>query len=171
MAKKSPASRMMPEETAVQTKLPSAITFRRHPVHPMLVHFPVAFLNGAVVTDSVFLWSEETFWAHMSFWLIAAGATMGVLAAIAGTAEFLLVPAIRLHTAAWGHFLAGITLLAFATANLMLRIDDHLGTVEPWGIFLSVTTLAILALAASLGGKLVYHYLIGTGVGEAEQSV
>jgi len=161
-------SRMLREETAIQTKLPSAISFRRHPVHPMLVHFPIAFLNSAVATDVVFLWSQDPFWAAVSFWLLAAGASMGALTALTGTAEFMLVPAIRLHTAAWGHFLAGITLLAFATANLMLRIDDYAGTILPWGIFLSVTTLFILALAASLGGKLVYHYLIGTGEGVAE---
>lgn len=53
----------------------------------MLVPFPIALLIGAFVTDLVYVFSGDSFWIMMSFWLIAAGVAMALLAAIPGAAE------------------------------------------------------------------------------------
>src|SRR5690606_39681502 len=39
-----------------------------HPIHPMIIPFPIAFLVGLFVTDIVYLATEDRFWAHLSFW-------------------------------------------------------------------------------------------------------
>jgi uncharacterized membrane protein len=162
--------RIPDEETATLTKVPSRATIREHPIHPQLTHFPIAFLSGALLTDLVFWWTGDPFWARMSFWLVAGGFAMGVLAAIPGTTDFLSIRAIRLHPAAWSHFLAGVTLIAMAAANLMLRWGDPVGAVLPWGLFMSAISTVNLGVAGSLGGHLVYHYLIGTGEGQVEEA-
>jgi uncharacterized membrane protein len=38
-----------------------------HPVHPMFVAFPLAFLYGALATDLGFIWTNDYFWARASF--------------------------------------------------------------------------------------------------------
>jgi uncharacterized membrane protein len=55
-----------------------------HPLHPMLVGFPITLFIGAFVTDVVYLATSGAFWAQSSFWLLAAGVAMGLLAAIPG---------------------------------------------------------------------------------------
>jgi uncharacterized membrane protein len=34
--------------------IPSTASIGGHPIHPMLIPFPIAFLSGAVVTDIVY---------------------------------------------------------------------------------------------------------------------
>lgn len=162
--------RIPDEATAVVTRLPSRAAIREHPIHPLLVHFPISFLSAALLTDLVFWWTADPFWAQMSFWLVAGGFATGALSAVPGTTDFYSHPEIRLHPTAWSHFLAAVTLISMAATNLMLRWGDPAGAVLPWGLFMSAISALNLAIAGSLGGHLVYHYLIGTGAGQVEQA-
>lgn len=152
-----------------ELRIPSTAAIYSHPVHPMLVTFPIAFLLGALLADIVYLWTDDTFWAEGAFWLIAGGAAGGLAAALAGMTDFLTVPKIRDKIRSWSHFLAGITVLAFASCNLVLRWPDPETAVLPWGLFLSGITVVMLAFTGYLGGKLVFHELVGTYLPEEEE--
>jgi uncharacterized membrane protein len=141
---------------------PSAASLAGHPLHPMLVNFPIAYLMGGLATDLAFWWSADPFWARMSFWLIGAGLAMGCLAALFGMLDFFLVKEIRRHTSSWSHFLSGVMLLALAASNWWLRIDDVQQDLLPWGLFLSAVSAAAVGSAGWLGGKLVFDHNIGT---------
>jgi uncharacterized membrane protein len=54
-------------------------------------------------------------------------------------------------------------MLAIATTNWLLRIDDPVAAVLPWGMFSSVITALAVSFAAWLGGDLVFEYKVGTG--------
>src|SRR5690606_4369840 len=84
----------------------------KHPVHPMLVTFPIAFLVGAVGSDLLYWYQADPFWARMSLWLVGGGTFMGILAGIAGTIELFLVHEIRRRAVAWSHFVAAVMLLS-----------------------------------------------------------
>ena len=73
----------------------STAKIRNHPLHPMLIAFPVAFLVGALVTDLAFLGKGDGFWARASMWLIGAAIAMTLLAALAGFTDFFNEPRIR----------------------------------------------------------------------------
>lgn len=138
----------------------TAVAVAGHPLHPMMVTFPIAFLLGALASDLVFLYEGDLFWARMSFWLIGAGTVMGVLAGIAGAVELLAVRGIRRRAAAWNHFVAGVVLLAVAAANWIWRLPDP-GAVWPWGLYMSGLTALLVAFAGWLGGTLVFEHRIG----------
>lgn len=142
--------------------IPSRVAFRQHPLHPMTVHFPIAFLVFAPVADLVFWWQGDDFWAQMAFWMIGIGFAMGLLAALLGTLDFLLLPAVREHVSGWSHFIAAIMTLALAGANLVLRVEDPVASALPWGLFTSLVTFAVLACASWLGGTLTFRHGIGT---------
>ncbi|MGY4421796.1 putative membrane protein [Bradyrhizobium sp. JR6.1] len=63
--------------------------WRMHPLHPMLVPFPIACFVGTLVTDITYWRTAEMMWADFSAWLLFAGLIMGGLAAIAGLIDFL----------------------------------------------------------------------------------
>ena len=48
-----------------------------HPLHPMVIPFPIASFVGALVTDIAFARSGNAFWAEASQWLLGAGVVMG----------------------------------------------------------------------------------------------
>lgn len=141
---------------------PSTAAIARHPLHPMLVNFPIAFLTAALATDLAFWWRGDAFWAEASYWLLLAGLVMGVVAALAGLVDFLTVRDVRRHVSAWSHMLAGIMVLALAAANTQLRWADPVAAALPWGLLLSLATAVLVAVAGWIGGTLTFKHGIGT---------
>lgn len=139
----------------------SRVTLGGHPVHPMLIPFPIALLTAALVTDIVFAWADNPFWAEMSFWLILGGFVTGALAALFGLIDFFGLEAARKHTAGWIHFLGNAGVLVLSLGNLLLRWGAPAPAIEPWGLLLSAVVAAILAVTGWYGGELSYRHKIG----------
>jgi uncharacterized membrane protein len=138
----------------------STASINGHPIHPMLVPFPIAFLVGALATDLTALGTGDPFWWVASKWLLAAGLVMGALAAMFGLVDFLTIPRARTGHAGWVHFLGNATALILALVNLLLRLGQH----EPatgGELALSIIVVLILLVTGWLGGELAYRYKIG----------
>lgn len=132
-----------------------------HPVHPMIIPFPTAFLFAAFVTDAVFWAGSDSFWARVSQWLIGAGLISGCLAALVGLIDFLGVPRVRRHWSGWVHSVGNTLLLSLAGLNLWLRVGDPVGGAAPWGLGLSTAVALLLAVTVWCGGELSYRHGIG----------
>lgn len=147
---------------AHRAPIESKITIKQHPLHPMMVVFPSAFLISTVFTDAVFWWRSDPFWAHVSFWLAAAGFATGVLAALLGAADFVQIKEVRRHIAGWSHLMIAVMALALAGANVQLRIADPVAAVLPWGILVSGVMMVAVMITGWLGGTLTFRHGIGT---------
>lgn len=134
----------------------------RHPLHPALVHFPVACWSLATLADISSLWLGQPAW-----WL--AGVLMGIgtptaLAAMAaGLVELARIdemdPALRV---AHRHLLAAMAAWLAYAASLFLRLDGMALTPPgPIAIGLGVLGFGCLAVAGTLGGTLVYRHGVG----------
>ncbi|MBX9624493.1 MAG: DUF2231 domain-containing protein [Gemmataceae bacterium] len=133
--------------------------------HPATVHFPIAFLLGAVALD-LYAWGRgRTDLAHAATWLIAAGTISGLLAVATGLLAFFTVPA---HTSAahgqmyWHLGLNAVAIVLFAAVFFLRRRPAGVGT----GVRIAgLLAAAVLAAGAYLGGRLVYRG--GAGVDPA----
>jgi uncharacterized membrane protein len=133
-----------------------------HPLHPALVHFPIALLLSATVADLA--WMAGYFGdPHFAAVLMAGGLVMGLAAMAAGLIDFAkldeaVVPHALRHMAA-----VGTAWLGYAVA-LYLRRDVLSGaaTVGSISLALSAASALVLALGGWLGGRLVYTF--GAGV-------
>jgi uncharacterized membrane protein len=138
-----------------------------HPLHPMMIHFPVAALIGLVGADAAYLYGGDPFWARAGLWLAGVGAIGGWGASIAGLVDLLTVARVRRLITAWGHALIAVMMLSLATLNWTLRLGDDPGLrVMPWGLALTLLTAAFIGLAAYLGGRLVYEHAVGVDTAE-----
>lgn len=144
----------------------SRMTIRGHPLHPMLIHFPVAALMGLVATDLAYLFSNDDFWARASLWLAGVGALGGWLSGMAGLVDLTLVARIRRLVAAWCHAILAVMLLSLATLNWLLRFEQGVAQIVPWGLYLSLLTGLLIAVTGILGGQLVYEYGVGVDTDE-----
>ena len=61
-----------------------------HPIHPMVIPFPIACFVLALVSDLAFWKTSNDFWATASLWLLGIGLIMAAVAAAMG-----LISAIR----------------------------------------------------------------------------
>ncbi len=133
-----------------------------HPVHPMLIHFPVAALIALVGADAAYLYTGDPFWARAGVWLAGVGALGGWVASVAGLVDLLTVSRIRRLITAWGHALVAVMMLSLATFNWQLRVGDDPGLyVMPWGLGMTLATAGFISLASYLGGRLVYEKAVG----------
>lgn len=101
----------------------SAVALVGHPIHVMMVHFPIAFVIATFGVDVFYWWSGDTFWVRVGLWSAGIAFWTGVAASIVGTAELLLVPGIRALEASWSHAIAAMTLVAITGANWGLRLS------------------------------------------------
>ncbi|TCL32278.1 putative membrane protein [Azotobacter chroococcum] len=148
----------MPEQT-----IRSRAALGGHPLHPMMIHFPVAALFGLVASDLGYLLSGDPFWARASLWLAGVGAFGGWLASIAGLVDLFSVRRIRRLITGWCHAILAVMMLSLASLNWLQR---YLAAEQilPWGLYLSLLTALLIVLAAWLGGRLVYEHAVGVDV-------
>jgi uncharacterized membrane protein len=130
-----------------------------HPLHPMLIPFPVAFLVGAFVSDLVFIGTGDAFWAKASMWLIGAAIVMALVAALAGFIDFFGEPRIRRLTDAWYHMIGNLTAVVLALVNFLLRYGQGAeAAIKPWGVVLSLVVVGILLFTGWKGWEMVYRH-------------
>jgi uncharacterized membrane protein len=139
----------------------SAIAAFGHPIHAMMVHFPIALVISTLGCDVFYWYSADPFWTRASLWSSGFAFWLGIAASIAGTAELLLVPGIRKRAASWNHAVAAVMLLSIGGMNWGVRIGDAEAVVLPLGLGLSALASVFVAIAGWHGGKLVFDHGIG----------
>jgi len=140
-----------------------------HPIHPMLIHFPVAALLGLVGTDVAYLVTDDFFWARASLWLAGVGMVGGWISGAIGLLDLLIVKQIRRLITGWCHGLLSIMALSLATLNWLIRVADADLHILPWGIYLSLLGGLVVSLAGFLGGQLVFEHAVGVKPGKTER--
>ena len=130
-----------------------------HPIHPMLIPFPITCLVGAFVTDLLFLNSGDRGFATASHWLIGFGIGTALLAAVFGLIDYMGDDRIRRLGVALQHMLANVTAVVVSVINFMIRLDDPTD-VGSLGVYLSGAVVVILLYSGWLGGHMVYRHRV-----------
>lgn len=145
----------------------SAVAVAGHPIHAMMVHFPIALVFATLGADVFYWWSGDPFWVRAGLWSSGFAFWLGVAAGLAGTAELVLVAGIRGRVGSWTHAIAAMTLLAIAGMNWGVRLFTP-DEVLPLGLALSALAAIFAGLAGWHGGKLVFDHGIGMMVNPEE---
>lgn len=133
-----------------------------HPIHPMLIVFPLGLLSMAAIFDVLYLLRDEERWAHGARWLIASGLLGGVAAAVFGVIDWLAIPrGTRAREVGLWHGLGNAVVLALFAASWFLRSETP--TQPPvTAIVLGLVGVGISVVTGWLGGELVDR--LGVGV-------
>jgi nitrite reductase/ring-hydroxylating ferredoxin subunit/uncharacterized membrane protein len=135
----------------------SKVVIKGHPLHPMLIPFPFAFLTGAVLFDFLsWAMGNAAFWTTGGY-LIAAGLCTGLLAAVPGAVDYLWVvpPQSSGKKRATQHLACNVgALMLFAIAWFVRDSPERGGAVV---FAVEVIGLILLCTAGWLGGTLVYR--------------
>ncbi len=150
------------EENRALQETESRIAIAGHPLHAMLVAFPIALTLSVLGADLFYWWTGDPFWPRVAGWAAFGAFLMGVVAGVTGTAELLIVPGIRNRSASWTHFILAVMLLSVMGANWAIRIGAPEAAVLPLGLMLSVLAAGLTVVTGWHGGKLVFDYQIGT---------
>jgi uncharacterized membrane protein len=141
--------------------VPSTVAIAGHPLHPLTMIFPIAFLTGGLGSDFAYWLTNDFFWARASLWLIGLGLIGGLIAAITGMSDFLKIERVRKRTAGWMHLILNVTILALTSINLILRLGDAEARILPWGFILSLVVGTLTSITGWFGAELSYRHKIG----------
>lgn len=132
-----------------------------HPLHPMLVPFPIAFFVGTLVCDLVVWRTGLAGWATATQWLLGAGLVMAALAALAGVTDVLGESRIRAIGDVWLHAGGNVLVVLLELYNFYIRYDGGLAAIVPTGLIISLVVVAILLFTGWKGWGLVYRHRVG----------
>lgn len=142
----------------------SLMSVSGHPIHPMLIHFPVAMLIAVMATDLAWIITGDLFWARAGVWLTGVGALGVAISSCVGLIDLVFVKRIRRLVTAWTHASLAVVVLSLASFNWLLRIDDPQVNIIPWGFYVSLLTGALISATSFLGGRLVFEFAVGIDV-------
>ena len=136
-----------------------------HPLHPMMVNFPLGLLITAAVFDIVHLVTNNGYWSEIAFWLITAGVIGGLLAAAIGTIDWLAIPAgTRAKKVGLWHGGGNYLILLFFIVSWFLRLQA-ISSPSIVAYALSFLGAALLGITGWLGGELTLRMGIGVDEG------
>jgi uncharacterized membrane protein len=144
----------------------STASIAGHPIHPMLIPFPIAFLVTAFVTDLAAWQSGTAAWAVASMWLLGAAIVMALLAAVFGFTDFFGDERIRAISSAWQHMIGNLIAVVLALINLYIRSrSGAMPGATGAGVWLSLVTVLLLLFNGWKGWELVYRGHVGVSEG------
>src|SRR5689334_16119303 len=95
-----------------------------HPIHPMLIVFPLGLLATSLIFDIVYLSTDNTRWADISFWMIGPGILGGLLAAVFGLVDWLAIPSgTRAKRIGAIHGLGNVLVVGLFGVSWLIRYD------------------------------------------------
>jgi uncharacterized membrane protein len=135
-----------------------------HPIHQMLIVFPLGLLATAVIVDIVYFATDALIFAEVSYYLVIAGIIGGALAAPFGLIDWLAIPrGTRAKRIGAMHGGGNVVVLLLFLASALLRAE--LPSEAPaLGYVCSFLGAAIALVTAWLGGELVNR--LGVGVSD-----
>lgn len=130
-------------------RYPGIVRSGPHPLHAILLGFPIALFSSALVTDIAYLRTEQIQWTNFSAWLIAGAMVFTGL--VLAWAVVSLVIGLRggdlLRRMVYAGVLAGLFVVGLINAFQHSR--DGWSSVGTFGLLLSILS-AVLALAAGV---------------------
>lgn len=133
-----------------------------HPVHPMLIVFPLGLLATSFFFDLIRAAGAGESFSRAAFYMIAAGIIGGLLAAVFGLVDWLAIPkGTRAKRIGALHGLANVAVVGLFIFSWGIRYADPDAQSTP-AVILSAVAVLLAVVSGWLGGELVDR--LGVGV-------
>ncbi len=135
-----------------------------HPVHQMLIVFPLGLLAMGVIFDLIYLGTETQIYGAVAYWMLVAGIVGGLVAAPFGFIDWLAIPrGTRAKRVGALHGGGNVVIVLLFLCSVLLR-DDAMAVPPASAYVFSFLGFLMAPLTAWLGGELVNR--LGVGVHE-----
>lgn len=138
----------------------SPASLGRHPVHPMLIPFPIALWIFSLVADLIYLWRGNPVWKDwIAFYTLLGGTIGAAVAAVPGIVDWLSIKDRKVKKLADWHARLNVIALIIFAASFYLRTMSGarlLGGSYTIPVVLSVVGIILITISGWLGGEMVY---------------
>ena len=131
-----------------------------HPVHPMLIPFPIGLWAFSLVADVIYIWRGNPVWRnYIAFYTLLGGIIGAVAAAVPGFIDWLSIKDRNVVKIANWHARLNVIALLIFTASFYLRTTRGSALVSEGytiPIALSVLGVILISISGYLGGEMVF---------------
>jgi uncharacterized membrane protein len=131
-----------------------------HPLHPMLVPFPIALFTVALIADIVFWRGADPFWSRVALWSLGGGLVFAAAAAMMGLTDFVGERRIRSLRQSWLHMGGNVVLVLIEAVNLGVHYGSAAAIVSI-GLILSIVAVVLMLFNGWMGWEMVYRDRVG----------
>lgn len=136
-----------------------------HPIHQMLIVFPLGLLAMAVIFDLLTIALGNGYWSEIAYWMIAAGAVTGLLAAPFGLVDWYGIPSgTRAKRIGAVHGLGNVIVVVMFGLSWLMR-GDAPRSPDTLALVLSFAAGGLALVTGWLGGELVDRLAVGVDDG------
>lgn len=136
--------------------------FFGHPIHPMLIVIPLGLFIGAIVFDTIFLFTQNPLLPGVSFFNIGVGVLGGLLAAIFGFLDWRMIPAnTRAKSVGALHGIGNVVVVLMFAVSWWIRSQTPGLIPSTASLTFSYFAIGVGLVTAWLGGELVFRLRIG----------
>jgi uncharacterized membrane protein len=135
-----------------------------HPIHPMLLPFPLALWVFSFICDVIYLLTADGIWELVAKVTLAGGIIGGVLAAVPGIIDWLAIQSREIKRIANWHARLNVIALVIFAVSFYLRIKygrPLVGGSLTIPILLSGIGVLLISVSGWLGGSLAYEHGVG----------
>jgi uncharacterized membrane protein len=132
----------------------SPASIAKHPIHPMLIAFPIGLWVFALVCDIVRLSGGSEVWSTVALYSIAGGIVGAILAALPGIIDYFSIDEDEMKQIATYHLFLNLGALVIFGLSFWLRLKGGADGKIPFG--LALLGVILIGVGGWLGGKMVY---------------
>ena len=141
----------------------SRVKLLGHPIHPMLIVFPLGLLVIAVIFDILYALRQNSTFALVAYYNIAAGIIGGLIAAVFGFLDWLAIPGgTRAKRIGLAHGGGNVVVVVLFAISWLIRRGDPNHLPSSAAFIVALLGLALGTITAWIGGELVDR--LGVGV-------
>lgn len=139
-----------------------------HPIHPMLVPFPFAYLVGAACVDAAASFGRRPQWRRTARHMRVMGIGSALATAVPGIVDYFSVvpPKSSAARRATLHGVANLSAVGVMATVALRRRDDR--PASRWELLAQGMAAGLMGVAGYLGGTLVYRNQIGVDHRQAD---
>lgn len=139
----------------------SKVHIKSHPLHPILIAFPIAFFTGSFICHLAGWLLDEADLLKTAYYLNLGGICFAVLAAIPGLIDlvYTVPPKSSAKKRGVKHGLLNTTMLILFIIAFFIRKNEGYNHIQL--ALIELAALVLMMIAGWLGGTLVYRNQIG----------
>jgi uncharacterized membrane protein len=144
----------------------SRVKLLGHPIHPMLIVFPLGLLATATIFDVLYVATANPDLSTFSFWALVGGIIGGLVAAVFGALDWMAIPRdTRARRIGAIHGVGNVIVVGVFALSLSTRLSEsaYLPNLAP--LVLALLGAGLALVTAWLGGELVFRLRMGVDDG------
>jgi uncharacterized membrane protein len=140
-------------------------SFKNHPIHPILVVFPLGLWVFSLVCDVIFMFGGSPIWKDVALYTLGGGIIGALLAAVPGFIDYISMKDSETKKIGTKHMILNLIAVVVFAGSFFLRLGGDTQSLLP--VLVSLLGVVLISISGFLGGEMVYVHGVGVQTPES----